>query len=415
MSLSKSVTRMTAAAAALALFATACGSTGETDIEKAAPPPIEEATKHPTDSFASEELRKGTGETQELAHTIATAIDEHKRLDGDTASKAAEMLDGFDLTLRGHVILTSLLTHAWIAGGKHEDVEAAGHTLEENSTTLVHHLLGTHYDRKTLEDFEERWKFQVTRVVDYAQGTVAEDPAKQTQNRDELRRFAQDFGVFISRDLTHGNLDAALVTDEFTKLVESQLAIVDAQARGPDWHLNLEPGLEHATAFAETLAGGVARTAAVQGSIDTQAALLLTELTGRLADHVYFTGLVTQPILVDQHEAAASASELVKTNTDKLTEFFGSNFGEETASRFRSLWEHQVTLFEEYARKLRAQDAEGVQHAKDELATFAKHFGELVANRVEHEVEASSVEARTNLYIETLLEAVRSQSRAAGH
>ncbi len=414
MSLSKSVTRIVAAAAALALVAPACGTTGKKDIEEAAPPPIEEATKHPTDSFASAELRKGTEEMQELAHTIATAIDEHKLLDGDTASKAAEMLDGFDFTLRSHVILTSLLTHA-VLYGKPEDVEAAGHTVEENSTTLVHHLLGTHYDRKTLEDFEVLWKSHITRVVDYAQAARAKDAATQGRNRDELRVFAQKLGVFISRDLTHGGLDAALVTDELTKLVESMLAVVDAQARGPDWHLNLEPGLERATAFAETFAGGVARQAAVQGSIETQAALLLTELTGLLADHVYFTGLMTQPILLDQREAAASASELVKTNTDKLAEFFGTNFGEETARRFRSLWEHQVAMFEEYARKLRAQEAEGVQHAKDELATFAKHFGELVANRVEHKVEARSVEQRTNLYIETLIEAVRSQARAAGH
>ncbi len=411
--MSKSVTRMMAAAAALALFSAACGSTGETDIEEAAPPPIEEATKHPTDSFATAELRKGTEETQELAHTIATAIDEHKHLDGDTASKAAEMLDGFDFTLRGHVVLTSLLTHA-VIHDKHEDVEAAGHTAEENSTTLVHHLLGTHYDRKTLEDFEVLWKSHVTRLVDYAQAARAKDAATQGRNRDELRHFSQELGTFISRDLTNGDLNAALVTDQVTKLVESMLAVVDAQAR-PDWHLNLEPALEHATAFAKTLAGGIARQAAVQDRIDTQAALLLTELDARLADHVYFTGLATQPILLDQHEAAASAAELVKTNTHKLAEFFGTNFGEETASRFRSLWEHQVTLFEDYARKLRAQEAEGVQHAKDELATFAKHFGELVANRVEHMVDASAVESRSNEYIETLLEGVRAQARAAGH
>lgn len=411
--MSKSVTRLMAATAALALFTAACGSTGEKDIEEAAPPPIEEATKHPTDSFATAELRKGTEETQVLAHTIATAIDEHKHLDGDTASKAAELLDGFDFTLRSHVILTSLLSHA-VLHGKHEDVEAAGHTVEENSTTLIHHILGTHYDRKTLEDFEVLWKSHVTRIVDYAQAARARDAATQARDREELRHFTQELGTFISRDLTNGNLNAALVTDQLTKLVEGMLAVVDAQAR-PDWHLNLEPALEHATAVAETLAGGIAREAALQGSIDTQAAVLLTELTARLADHVYFTGLATQPILVDRPEAAASASELVKTNTDKLAEFFGTNFGEETASRFRSLWEHQVTQFEDYARKLRAQEPEGVQHAKDELAMFAKQFGELVANRVEHKVEASAVEQRSNKYIETLLEGVRAQARAAGH
>ncbi len=414
MSLSKLFKPVTAAAVALALSSAACGSSGEKDIEEASPPPIEEATKHPTDAFASAELRKGTEETQELAHTIATAIDEHKHLDGDTASKAAEMLDGFDFTLRGHVILTSLLTHA-VIHGKAEDFEAAGHTLEENTTSLVHHHLGTHYDRTTLEHFEGMWNSQIGNFVSYARAASAKDTAAQGHARDELKRFTQELGLFVSRDLTHGDLNSVVAIDEITKLVESMLATVDAQARGHDWHGSLEPALEHATAFAKTLAGGIARLGGVQDRVDTQAALLLTELTGGLADHVYFTGMLTEAIGSGEGTAALAASELVKKNTEKLAEVFGTSYGEETASRFTSLWEHQVSLFEEYTRKLRASEAEGVQHAKDELATFAKHFGELVANRTEHMVEASAVEQRSNRYIETLIEAVRAQARASGH
>lgn len=414
MSVSKSTTRLTAAAAAVALLAAACGSTGEKDIEEASPPPIEEATKEPTDSFASAELRKGTEEIQELSHTVATAIDEHRHLDGDTASKAAEMLDGFDFTIRSHVILMSLLTHAVISG-KHEDVEAAGHTLEENSSGLIHHHLGTHYDRKTLEDFEKLWTSQVTDIVDYAQAVKAKDAATQTRDRDALKGFAHELGIFVSRDLTNGDLNAALVGDQVTKQVESMLAIADAQARGPDWHLNLEPALEHATEFAKTLASGIARQAAVQDKVDTQAAVLLTELTGGLIDHVYFTGLTTGAIILGEEPGAKTASELVKTNTEKLAEVFNSTYGENVAGRFKSLWEHQLTLFEDYAHKLRAKDAKGVEHAKEELATFATHFGELIATTTEHMVEPTSVEQRSNRYIETLIEAVRAQARAAGH
>ncbi len=79
------------------------------------------------------------------------------------------------------------------------------------------------------------------------------------------------------------------------------------------------------------------------------------------------------------------------------------------------MWEHQVTLFEDYAHKLGANDAKGVQHAKEELAKSAKEFGELIATTTEHSVEASSIEARTNRYIETQIEAIRAQHRAAGH
>ncbi|MFN2557154.1 MAG: hypothetical protein ABR592_09845 [Nitriliruptorales bacterium] len=415
MSVSRSATRVTAAAAALALLVSGCGSSGEKDIEEAAPPPVEEATKHPTDSFASAELRKGTEEMQELAHTIATAIDEHRHLDGDTASKAAEMLDGFDFTLRANVILMSLLTHAWISGGKHEDVEAAGHTLEENTSSLVHHHLGTHYDRNTLEHFEGYWNNQATSIVDYAQAAAKKDAATQTHDRDELRRLAQELGTFVSRDLTNGNLNAALLSEHLTKQMEGSLAIVDAQARGPDWHLNLEPTLEHATEFAKMLAGGVAREAAVQDKIDTQASLLLSELTGRLADHVYFTGLTTGAIIRDEPQAVASASALVKTNTEKLAEVFNGTYGEEVAGRVRTLWEHQATLFEDYAHKLRAHDATGVEHAKEELAHSSKEFGEFIGTTTEHMVEPTAVEARMNRAIETLIEAVRAQARAAGH
>lgn len=400
-------------AAVLAVASTACASAGQRDIEEASPPAHEEAEK-PTDSYGSEALHVTTEHIEELGHQLATAIDTQKELSGDTADQASALLDDLDLALRSHVPLLAIVTDTAIRGNP-EQLEAADTTLEEDLKTLVFQRLGPYYDRHTLEELEGMRRHESQAIIVYAQAAAKRDEAGKSHARDQLAFSADEFAAFTEKELTSGGLKAPIVKEQVRRGIDAMLAIVDAQAASsPGWFGLVEPAVEESSSMAKLLAEAIDEDKALQGQIDSKAAEVLAELNGRLFDHVYAAGFATRAILREEHEAFPLAADRVSANTAKLVELFRSNYDEETARGFQSLWEHHVGLLYEHAEALRADDAYKVEKAKEELASFSKHFGEFMAEVTADGVKDTAVEERVNLYIEGFIEAVREQGRARG-
>ena len=206
--------------APLALVATvagACGSDGESTVEKPAAAVGEQASTSATDSGASE-LRSGL-----------TAL------------------------LQEHVYLAGITTGTALSGG---DFEVPAATLDANSVALSD-AIGSVYGDAAGQQFLELWRKHIGFFVDYTLGTAAGDQAEKDQARAGLDAYRADFGAFLSS--ANPNLTKEAVAEALVPHVNSVFDAIDAQgAEDPRAFDELREAAGHMPGTANVLAGAIA-------------------------------------------------------------------------------------------------------------------------------------------------------------
>lgn len=221
---------MAAAAVAVALLATACGSNADSADPGTAP----------SSNTSSESMGSSEGMTADASATDAA-------------------------TLRAD--LTGLLhDHVWLAGNalqtaalqkgdlKNKQVTGAVAALDDNSVALSKAIGAAYPDAE--KPFLASWRQHIGFFVDYTLGKATKDNAKVTKAKTDLDGYRTGFGQLINSVVPE--LPADAVADELTPHVASLLTAIDAAVTNdPTFQTKLSDSAHHMTMTAAILTGGI--------------------------------------------------------------------------------------------------------------------------------------------------------------
>lgn len=186
---------------------------------------------------------------------------------------------------------------------------------------------------------------------------------------------------------------------------------MEAQAaEGEDPYDELREAVDHIKHLAEELAIPFAATAVVDGDVDAEAAKMHAELSGRMAETVWFTADLTGRILAS--DTAGPARALVDHNTGELTDVVRSVLDAEAAERFEPVWSRHIDLLADYARAVRDDDAEARQQVRDDLTAWAEELGQVLGEAAGEGLDASKLADGARTHVQTVMQATEAQHGA---
>lgn len=143
-----------------------------------------------------------------------------------SATQAAELRTGLNSLFREHIFLAAAATGAAL-DGREAEFKAAAAALDGNSVDIAK-AIGSVYGKDAGEAFLPLWRKHIGFVVDYTVGVATKDKAKADTAVNELIRYTQDFGAFLSA--ASPKLPKAVVADLVKHHVVTLKAVIDAQA-----------------------------------------------------------------------------------------------------------------------------------------------------------------------------------------
>lgn len=173
-------------------------------------------------------VRKAFAHADSMATPLAVGIvaQYSDRYDGKADASGANLRTSLTALLSEHVYLVSAVTRAAL-NPREAEFKAASDALDANSVDLSK-ALGNVYGGDVERNFLAGWRKHIGFVVDYTQGVIAKDKAKQDKATNDLTTYASDFGAFIDTT-TSRNLTADAATPLVKTHVQSLKDLVDAQ------------------------------------------------------------------------------------------------------------------------------------------------------------------------------------------
>jgi hypothetical protein len=184
------------------------------------------------------------------AGNVATSAPVQMNFDSKSAS---DLRNNLNSLLREHTI-TGALYLSGLYGGA--DVSAFDKYMTNNTNNLVL-VVNNVYGKATADEFKSLWMQHMDEYKNYTLAKKANDPAKMTSAKNNLKDIAAKIGTLFSKG--GGNLKAADVTKLINDHVNGTLAIVDSVATvniGKSIDL-MKTGYDQAGLIADTLANGM--------------------------------------------------------------------------------------------------------------------------------------------------------------
>jgi len=324
-----------------------------------------------------------------------------------TTTKAADLRAGLTYLLGEHIQLVGLATHTALADEGDPDapaVKAAVKTLDDNSVELSK-AVGVAY-LKAEEPFLVSWRQHIDFYLDYTLGKATADDVKVAQARKDLAGFRTSFGRLINSFVPE--LPAKAVADEVIPHFASLLLVIDAQVAGdPEQFALLQKAAGHVPASAAFLAGGIATNLEL-GRTDTPAADLRSGLTALLTQHVYTVGIAVSTAVAKggnlKDPMVTSAVAAIDANSVALSKAVGSGYPK-TEAPFLVSWRQHIGYFVDYALGRKAKDRAKVAMAKTDLNGYRVSFGQLI-NSVVPELSADAVADELIPHVDSLVKAI---------
>lgn len=188
----------------------------------------------------------------------ATVAQFSTKYDGKADASGANLRTSLTALLTEHVFLVSAATRAAL-NAREPEFKAASDAIDANSVDLSK-ALGSVYGADVEKNFLAGWRKHIGLVVDYTQGTLIKDKAKQDKATNDLNSYAGDFGAFVETT-TNKNLAAGSVSSLVRTHVSSLKDIVDAQA-GKDYAKafnTLHTAFLHMSTIADPLADAIVK------------------------------------------------------------------------------------------------------------------------------------------------------------
>ena len=374
---------------ALALTASACGSSSSTPKSSAKPKTTNTSTKATTAAAASD-----TG--------------------------AATLRAGLTGLLTEHVALASIATGAALRGDDASFTEyatALNGPDKSNTSDLVAAITSA-YGPEVGTAFDGLWRSEnhIPQFVAYTKAVAAGDEAGKKAAVDKLTAYAKTFGDTLHS--VNSNLPADAVTQDITMHATTLIAVIDAQKAGDQAavYKALNEAYTHMEGTAKVLA--VATAAKFPQKFDGDAASPASELraglTGLLSEHVWLAANATGAALggrTPQFEAAAAAlNGPTDSNTSMLVDAIGSIYGDQVKTAFDGLWrsENHIPQFVAYTKAVAAGDAAAKTAAVEKLTAYAKTFGTTL-NSVNSNLPADAVAQYITTHATTLIAVIDAQ------
>jgi hypothetical protein len=295
--------------------------------------------------------------------------------DAEPPSESAAASLRSDLTglLEEQVYLTGFTVQAAVADGGIDTPVAAGYVVESHDgATELADMLGGAYGVVAGNDFLAAWNDHRDAVVAYGLDGGPADAVATTRG-----------GILDA--LTDMDADAAF-TDVADRLEASDTALLttmDELAAGePAAAADLRTAADEMPAVGLDLATTIAAHAAVEGEVDSPESALRADLTGLLQESAMLTGLAIAETVQADGVATAPGPAGVRVALDDNTADLAAAIEPEddaAAGRFAGLWSRHLDAFEEYTTAVIADDAEGIQAARDALVAFRDDVGALLA------------------------------------
>lgn len=358
---------------------------------------------------ATEEIHAAVDHAEVWAAELVTGFDEHADLEGDPQSPAAELLAGLDLDLREHVVLVTDASAAIIAG-QDRAAQRTRDALEENTVALEDQVR-TLFSQEAGDDFQRLWSRHVEQLLDVATALRDDDEDTEDQALAELERLNGEL-VGLVRDLTAGRTDPTELEDSLAGHVDTTVATMEAQAADDgSRYERLREAVTHMAHVAERLAGPFAEAAVVDGEVDTRAATIHAELSGLMAQTVWFTSIATGHAVTG--EDVGPPRSLVGHNTGELAGLVGDVLSPDTEERFERVWGEHLDLLIEYAGAVEAGDADAERRLREELHAWETEIGEVLAAATGEALEAVAVERSARMHVDAMVAVVEAQGQAS--
>lgn len=369
----------------------------------------EGADASPTGEYAYDDIHGAAEHMEVWAVELAASLDEHADLGGDPQSPAAELLAGLDFTLREHVVALTDTSAATIAG---EDL-AAEHAREvlDQNTEALESRMRTLFSEDEADEFGRLWDRHVEQMLNVATALRDDDQAVKGRAREELERINGELATVL-QDMTRGRIEPEELEQTLEEHVATSVAVMEAQAeQGEDPFTPLREAVDHMTHVAEQMAVPFAQTVVIDGEVDSEAAKMHAELSGRMAESVWFTSDLTEHVLHD--EPIDAARELVDHNTSELGDVIAGPLGSDAAEIFEEVWTTHIDLFVEYARAVRSGDADAREDTREDLARWADEFATTMGDAGGEAIEATVVEEAAVTHLESVIGVIEEQGHAA--
>ena len=353
----KHLIRTAAPVVALALMATACGSSSSSADKPAKPSSSSSVAASPKATLAS-------------------------------ASGAATLRAGLTGLLTEHVELAALATGAALRGdtAAFDQYAAALNGATESNTSDIVAAITSAYGQEVGTAFDGLWRSEkhIPAFVAYTKAVATGDDAAKQAALADLTGYATTFGETMHS--VNSNLPADAVTAGIVEHAKTLTAVIDAQKAGDQTatFTALGAATGHMVDFAKTLA--VATATKFPEKFDGDAASpgsdLRSALTAVLAEHVWLAADATGAALggrQPEFEAAAAAlNGPTDSNTSTLVDAIGSVYGSEVQTAFDGLWrsEKHIPAFVAYTQAVAKGDATAAKTAIDDLTAYATTFGE---------------------------------------
>jgi hypothetical protein len=167
----------------------------------------------------------------------------------------------------------------------------------------------------------------------------------------------------------------------------------------------------HMPDTADSLSGGIAKAAKLDGNVDSDAATLRSGLTYLLTEHVYLAGIAVATAYHSgaQSDAFKAAAKTVDDNSVAIGDAVTKIVGADQGKVFLQAWRAHVTDFVNYAVGARTGGAKGAamkSQAVQALKGYAKASGAFFSKNTNGALPAAAVEKDTLEHINTLAAAV---------
>ena len=174
----------------------------------------------------------------------------------DTAfSPALDMRVSLDRLLGEHTYLAAIAMRARLTDAP--DFEAAAHALGDNSADLAAQITQI-YGEDAGKAFDALWRSHTSFYLDYVEAAADGNAAAQTQARDGLRKYGNDFSTFLADAnpfLDEDGLEALLAAHT-QHLVSQVSTYLDEDYEAA--YTTLRDAYEHTESIAAGLAGAIA-------------------------------------------------------------------------------------------------------------------------------------------------------------
>lgn len=381
----------------LVAMTAACGETGTG--------PDTTSTSADARAYGYEEFHAAAEHMEVWAAELAAGLDEHADLGGDAQSPAADLLAGLDFTLRGYEVTLTDVSAELIAGNEHA-AEEAREVLYLMVASLEDEIRSLFSD-DAADAFARSWERHTEQLINVAGALRDGDEAAKGAALEELEKIDRELATHL-QDVTGGRIDPAALEETLAGHVETTIATMEAQAAEDESPYDaLREAVDHMTHLAEQLAIPFAATAGVDGEVDARAAKMHAELSGRMAETVWFTADLTGRILAS--DAAGPARALVDHNAGELTDVVRSVLDAEAAERFEPVWSRHIDLLADYARAVREDDAEVRQQVRDDLTAWAEELGQVLGEAAGEGLDASKVADGARTHVVSIMRAIEAQ------